>query len=454
MKYQWTGMQIFTVIWFGQLVSLLGTAMTRFALILWAYKQTGTATTVALIGFAAVLPLVAISPVAGVVVDRFDRRKVMLITDFGAGIMTLGLFALFVAGGLRYWHVLVALGLSGAFEAFQHPAYTAASTMLMPKKYFARASGMRSVADSGGQLIAPFFAAWLLPVVGLGGVMLVDIVTFLIAVSTLAIVTVPHPEPVEDDTLDAGWLAQIHVGFRFIFARGGLLGLLLVMIGMNFADGLTYSSILPAMVLGKTGGSDVALATVQAALGIGTLIGGVIISVWGGPRRQIHGVLLFAALSFAFGDSQLGLGNSVWRWCLGGFSASIFIPAIISANRTIWQRKTPPALQGRVFSVQSMLQMGSRPIGFLLAGPLADQVFGPRLVEGGTLAPLFGQWVGTGPGAGVALMFLGTAAFGATLSLSGYLFPAVRNVEDNLPDYDTDTLIESRDELVSETVIV
>lgn len=428
-----TGMQTFTIIWFGQLVSLVGTAMTRFALLVWAYDQTQTATTVALIGFANLAPLVLMSPVAGVIVDRFDRRKVMLFTDMGAGFITLALYGLFASGNLQIWHVYVLMAASGAFEAFQSPAYTAASSLLMSQKHYARANGMRSVAEAGAQLFAPFAAAALLPVVGLGGVMLVDIATFMIAMVTLMGVQVPAPPPDAEADAITGWLAQLRLGFRFILARPGLFGLLLIIAGMNFADGLTYSSVLPVMVLGKTGGSETALALVQAGLGIGGLVGGLLVSVFGLPRRQLHAVLGFAALSFILGDGQLALGNSVWRWSLGGFSAAVFIPAVIAAQQTIWQRKTPPAIQGRVFATKNMLQPLLRPVGFLLAGPLADNVFGPALSEGGALAGTFGGLVGTGPGASVAFMFLCTALMGTAFSLSGYLFPAIRRIED-IPD--------------------
>ncbi len=427
-------MRTFTIIWVGQLLSLVGTAMTRFALLVWAYELTQTATSVALIGFAAVLPLVVISPVAGVVVDRFDRRLVMLFTDIGAGVTTLALLALHLAGSLQVWHVYLLLGAGGFFEAFQSPAYSAASTLLIPKAYLSRANGMRSLAEMASHLLAPFAAAALLPLVGLGGVMVVDVLTFCIAVGTLSVVTVPAPPP---DTTRANFRTRMAVGFSFIFARGGLVGLLVIMMGMNLADGLTYSSVLPVMVLMRTGGDEVALAWVQVALGTGGVLGSVIVSILGTPRRLIHGVLLCAALSFFFGDGQIGLGDSVYRWCIGAFTASIFIPMVVAAQLTIWQQKTPPAIQGRVFAVKNMLQMATRPLGFLLAGPLADGVFEPALADAGALAGVFGGLVGTGPGAGVALMFLGTAVLGCAFSLSGYLFRAVRRIEDDLPDYDS-----------------
>ncbi|MEO1665698.1 MAG: MFS transporter [Chloroflexota bacterium] len=431
-----SGMRTFTIIWAGQLLSLIGTAMTRFALVVWAYDLTGTATTVALVSFSFFLPLVLISPIAGIVVDRFDRRMVMLVTDLGAGVMTLVLLALHLSGSLAVWHAYLLLGASGIFNAFQEPAYVAASSLLVPKTHYARANGMRSIAESSSQLFAPFMAALLLPVAGLTAVMLVDVATFLFAVVTLVMVRVPAP-PQDDPITLANWRQQTQTGFRFIAARGGLIGLIIVFMGMNFMDTLTYSSLLPVTILGKTGGDEFALAWVSVALGVGGIIGGVLVSMFGLPKRMIHGMLAFAAVSFIFGDTQIGMGDSLWRWSLGALAAAVFIPAIVSANTTIWQRKTPPSIQGRVFAVKNMIQQAPRPIGFLISGPLADRVFEPAMAPGGALADVFGPWVGTGPGAGVALMFVCTGVIGCTMALSGYLFPAVRNVEDDLPDCDT-----------------
>ena len=162
-------MRTFTIIWFGQLVSLVGTAMTRFALLIWAYEQTGNATTVALLGFFSYTPYILVSPVAGLWVDRLDRRLVMLLADLAAGMMTLSLLVLYSNDSLQIWHLFLIQGISGAFEAFQIPAYTAATTTLMPKDYYTRASGMRSLADAGSQVLAPFLAGLLLVAVGIQG---------------------------------------------------------------------------------------------------------------------------------------------------------------------------------------------------------------------------------------------------------------------------------------------
>ena len=432
-----TGWRTFTIIWFGQMVSLLGTAMTRFALLIWAFQQTGEATTVALLGFFSFVPYILVSPFAGVLIDRFNRRWIMIFTDLGAGLMTVSMLILFITGNLQIWHLYLAQALAGTFEAFQLPAYTAATTMLVPKEQYTRTNGMRSLADSASQVFAPFLAGSLLVWVDIWGVMLVDVVTFLIAVTTLLLVRIPHPEKLPESlSQPSSTWREIGFGFNYILQRRGLLGLLLIYVGINLMATLTYFSVLPAMILTRTGNSELSLAVVQSALGIGGVVGGLCVSIWGGPKRQIHSILAGAGISFLLGDFLFAIGNSVPVWAVAAFLASFFIPFVISANQAIWQAKVAPNVQGRVFSVQGMVRQASMPIGFLLAGPLADHLFEPAMASGGSLAGTFGGIVGVGPGAGMALMFLFTSILGLAMSLSGYLFRPVRQVEDDLPDQD------------------
>lgn len=443
-------MKTFTIIWFGQLVSLVGTAMTRFALLIWAYDQTGSATTVALLGFFSFGPYVVVSPFAGAWVDRLDRRWVMILADLGAGVMTITVLLLFASDQLQIWHLFVAQALSGTFEAFQLPAYIAATSLLVPKAHYARASGMRSIAESGSQIAGPVAAGALLAFIHIEGIMLLDVATFLVAMVTLWWVRIPKPNDVAASSLasaspaaEVGELAElpmssiwqdVRLGFDYITQRRGLLGLLLIFVGINFFAALTYFAVLPALVLARTGSDEHALALVEAALGLGGVIGGIILSLWGGPRRKIHMVLVATAVSFWAGDLLFATGQTVVVWMIGAFAAAFFVPFIVGGNRAIWQAKVPAAIQGRVFSVQAMLQTATMPLGYLVAGPLADWVFEPAMAVNGRLAPTFGWLVGTGPGAGMGLMFLGTAVCGTLMSLSGYLFTAVRHVEIDLLD--------------------
>jgi MFS family permease len=438
LNHRLNGFQIFIVIWLGQFVSLLGTAMTRFALLIWAYQQTGQATTLALLGFFSFVPYILASPFAGVVVDRFSRRWVMLCADLGAGLMTLALLLLYATGHLQIWHLYLAQALSGAFEAFQLPAYSAATTMLVPKEHYGRAAGLRSLAGSASELLAPFAAGGLLLLIGMDGIMLIDVGSFLLATIALLLVRIPPPPaPAAGSGRSEGSIwGEMSFGFHYILGRPGLFGLLLIYVGMNLFATLTYFSILPAMVLVRAENGELALAAVQSALGLGGVAGGFIASVWGGPKQRIHGILSGAALSFLLGDLLFALGRSAPAWSAAAFLAAFFIPFISSAHVAIWQAKVAPHVQGRVFSVKGVFQQSSMPLGYLLAGPLADRFFEPAMAHGGSLAGLFGSLVGTGPGAGMALMFLCTGLLGTCMGLSGYLFRPVREVEADLPDHE------------------
>lgn len=428
------GMRVFLIIWTGQLVSLLGTGMTRFALLIWAYQQTGSATTVALLGFFSLLPFVLAAPIAGVVVDRVDRRLVMIGADLTAGVMTITLLILHSQGALEVWHLFVAGLVSGLAETFQNPAYSAGTTMLVSPAQYSRVNGLRSLADSASQVGAPILGGLLLVWLGLGGVLWVDVATFLIAVVSLLVVRIPMPRRESEAADTRSRRSDLVFGLRYIWARPGLVALLVVFMGMNLFGTLTYFAILPAMVLAR-GGGELGWASVQMALGLGGIVGSVLASTWGGPRRRIHAIYGGAALSFLLGDWLLALGQTVPVWVVGAFLGSFFIPLIMANDGAIWQAKVMPALQGRVFAARAMLRTSTMPLGYLLAGPLADQVFEPLMAGPSRVAAFFGPYLGTGPGTGIALMFLGTGLLGALMSLSGYLWPQARRVEEDLPDH-------------------
>jgi MFS transporter, DHA3 family, macrolide efflux protein len=431
-------MRTFLLIWSGQLVSMTGSAMTRFALLTWAYQQTGEATTVALLGFFAFGTAVVFSPLGGIAADRFDRRLVMLAADLGAGLMTFLMLLLYLSGGLEIWHLFVMEGLTGIFETFQYPAYGAATSTLVDKSKYSRVSGLRTLAYNASRVIAPPLGGLVLSLSDIGTVMIVDLLTFSAAWLTLLFVRIPKPKrSTAGASATGGFWSEMTFGFRYIFARRGLGMLALVWVFINFVGSLTYLAVMPSMILARTGGDELSLATVQSVLGIAGVVGALAVSVWSLGRRKIHGVLLAGALSFLFGDFLMGTSQTLPMWVIGAFVSAFFIPIMMTSDRTIWQLKVPQDVQGRVFAAGGMLRESMMPLAFLVAGPLADRVFEPAMQPGGVLASVFGGLVGTGAGAGMGLMFVCTAVLGTIVCLGGYLFPALRNVETDLPDYVT-----------------
>ena len=429
-----SGMRGFSVIWGGQFVSLLGTFMTNFALTIWAWQETGEATALALTGLAFTLPNILLYPVAGALVDRWNRKLVMMLSDIAAGISTLAIFLLFTSGNLQIWHLYVTGAFSGLFQSFQFPAYSAAVSTMVDKEEYTRASGMLSLAQNTSGIFSPVAAGVLLPLIGTQGILLFDIFSVIVAIGALFIVNIPQPKQIHK-TEQGSLLEDSLFGFKYIRERPGLLGLQLVFFTINFIGSLGFPLLAP-MVLSRTGDNTVILGTVRSAFGAGGVVGGLILSAWGGPKKRVHGVLAGMALSCLFGYVAIGLGTNVYTWSIGAFLMMVFNPVINGSNQAIWQSKVPPEMQGRVFGTRAMIALMSQPIAMAITGPLADKLLIPGMMEGGVLAPIFGWLVGVGPGTGISLLWIFLGVIGFVCGMGGYLFRNVRDVETLLPDHD------------------
>ncbi|HNS52153.1 MAG TPA: MFS transporter [Anaerolineae bacterium] len=431
-----SGMRAFFIVWAGQIISLLGTAMTEFGLTIWAYEKTGKATPLALVGFFFVFPLIALSPFAGAIIDRSNRKLMMMLSDLVAGVVTIAQFILLATGRLEIWHLYVAAAITGASQAFQWPAFSAGITLMLPKEHLGRANGMMELAGSASNIFAPVAAGALLPLIKLQGIMLIDIVSFAVAVGSLLLVQVPQPKVTEAGRQGQGSLwKESGYGFRYILARPSLLGLQLVFMVGNFFSGLAWT-VMAAMILARTGSNEIVYGTVMSAGAIGGVIGGAVMGAWGGTKRKVHGVLAGWALSSLLCVLPLGIGRGLQVWAVANFLGAFLGPIINGSNQAIWQAKVAPDVQGRVFSVRRMIAWSLSTLAMLLAGPLADNVLEPAMRAGGSLTPLFGGLVGTGPGAGMALLFVLGGLGGAVAGVGGYIFPQIRDAETILADYD------------------
>ena len=430
-----TGLFGFTIVWFGQCVSMIGTGMTQFAITIWAYQLTGQATALALVGFFAFAPVVLFSPLAGAIVDRVPRKVVMIASDLAAGLSTVTLLILHLTGHLQLWHLFVTGFLAGAFGSFQFPAYSAAISLMMEKKHYARADAMLGLAEAASGIIAPMLAGGLLLLIGIRGIFAIDIVTFVVAIGALLGVFIPEPDRAQREMTQSSLWQDSLFGFRYIFANRSLLGLQLVFFASNLIATFGFTVFAP-MILARTGNNSLALGTVQMAFGIGGVAGGVGITAWGGFKRKVHGVLLGMAFSSLVGTVVLGVAQSVPMWMAGAVATALVLPLINGSNQAIWQAKVPPPLQGRVFATRRLIAQISAPLAMLAAGPLADRVFEPMMASGSPIAGALGHVVGSGPGSGMGFMLVIAGILGTAVGLAGYLFPAVRNAEILLPDHD------------------
>lgn len=433
-RFHLTGMSAFRVIWAGQVVSLIGTALFSFAIGIWLYQQTGLATTITTMIFFSNIPRIVLSPFAGALVDRWDRRLTMMISDLASGITTIVILVLLWSGSLKIWELYALMAISSAFESFQFPAFSSSITLLVEKKHFARTSAMLSVAEEGSRVLAPILAAALIVTIKLEGIILIDIVSFLVAIGTLLLVPIPQPkQSAVGIKARGGLLKEAGYGFRYIFSNPSLLGLQINFIMVNL---LAMSTVLRTpMILARTGNNEVTLGIVSTITAIGGVAGGLVMSIWGGPQRRIHGVL-GGLILVNLGRAIMGLGQEVYVWSITGFFVLFFIAICNSSNQAIWQSKTPTDVQGRVFAARRVTGQLSFPLAGLIAGPLCDRWLEPAMRAGGSLAPVFGELVGTGPGAGMSLLIFFAAIIGVMVPSLSYAIPAFRNVEDIIPDND------------------
>ncbi|HEY0734807.1 MAG TPA: amino acid adenylation domain-containing protein [Herpetosiphonaceae bacterium] len=440
------GMQVFFVIWIGQLVSIIGSGLTGFALGVWVLQETGSVTEFALISLFAMLPFILISPIAGVLVDRWDRRKAMIVSDTVAALTTLAIVLLYRADNLSIWMIYLLTAISSASRAFQLPAYTAATTLLVPREQLGRANGLVQLAQGIGQLISPVLAGVLVTWIGLSGVIAVDLITFIFAVITLMAVRIPRPEISAEGRQARGSLRQESAfGWHYIKQRPGLMGLLIFFAASNFLVSMVVVLANP-LVLSFPSGSPAVLGTVLSVAGAGMLVGSIVMSIWGGPRRRVNGVLIPMALS-AVCIILAGLQPSALLLTVMAFFFLFTMPFVGASSQAIWQSKVPADIQGRVFSTRAMIATAATPIAYLIAGPLADYVFQPLLENADApLASSIGQIIGYGPGRGIGLMFIVFGLLTLLAVVLGYMYPRIRLVEDELPDAGLEAIDEDEDE--------
>lgn len=430
-----TGMFGFTLVWLGQIVSVLATNMTGFGLTIWVFEKTGSATALGLMQVFFITPFLVISPIAGVMVDKHNRKLMMMVSDLIAGLATVGILVLQAMGVLQVWHLYAAAIFQGLGNAFQWPAYSAAITTMIPKEKYGRANGMMSLIEMGPGVLAPMLAGALLPIIGFTGILSIDVATFLLAVSVLLFIHIPQPpRTVEGEQAQGSLLKEAWFGFQYIFARPSLLGLQLVFFFGNLCSGIAYTVIAP-MILLRTGNNSVSLGLAQSAGAIGGIAGGVLMSAWGGFKRKVHGVLAGWILS-SFFLALVGLGTSIPIWVVTMALSSILSPLINGSNQAIWQSKVAPDVQGRVFSARRLIAWMTNPISPLIAGTLGDYVLEPAMRTSGGLSALFGWLVPPGPGGGMGLLIFFSALGGILAGLIGYFVYPILHAEEILPDHD------------------
>lgn len=427
---RFTGMKAFWLLWLGLLLSFTGSGLTRFGLSVWVFEQSRDPQAFSTLLFFATIPLALGSLLAGPLVDRWDRRRVLIISNIIASLPTLAVMLLLFTERLEIWHLYLALFINGLANAFILPAFDASIRMLVPKERLGQASGLSQMVQSLGTIIAPPIAGFLLVQWGLGSIFIIDFLTVSCATLALILVTIPRPERVLDTQQTNIWQDFVF-GLRYILVRPPFIFLMTFLTLVVFAQSLVYALTGPLVL---SFGTEDGLGIVYGAFGVGGLIGAILVSATGGTRRRMHGILAGAVL-MGVGAVVLSLRPDTLWISIGTFVFGLSLSYLIALNRTIYQEKAAPEVLGRIFAFRIVVGVGAQAAGLLLAGGLAAAVFEPGMVEGGALASVFGDMLGVGEGRGAALVILLTGVVMLVLGVLSALISPLRRLEDRLPDY-------------------
>ncbi|MFE9561567.1 amino acid adenylation domain-containing protein [Streptomyces sp. NPDC006487] len=419
----------------GQQLSMIGSALTEFALPIWIYLQTGSLFQLGMLAAFGLVPGIVVAPLAGAIVDRGDRRRVMLWGDVAAGLTQAALLALYLGDSLEIWHCYVMISLLSAALAFQRVAWGSAVPQLVPKRFLGRANGVVQMAFGLAQFLVPLIAVGILHVIGLGGILVFDVVSYLVATGVTLAVRFPD---VMAATRRESVGAEIRAGFQRALGSRHFRAMLFWFAALNIFLSPLFLLITP-LVLSFS--STAAAGWVSTAAGLGAVLGGLTLLVWGGPRRmRLRGVLL-AALGLAAACVVTGLRPSVTVVAAGAFGMTYGLALLNGIYATVIQTKVPMRFHGRVIAVNTLVAWSTLPIGFALVAPAGPELLQPLMDEGGALASSVGALIGTGDGRGIGLLYLVFGLAMAALVLISLCIPVLARFDREVPDAESDDLI-------------
>ena len=392
-------MRSYLLLWFTQMISGLGSAMTAYALVIWSYTQAGSALRTALLMVCSYAPYVICSIFAGALSDRWDKKKTMLVCDALAALSTLIVLLLLQTNALRIWHLYIVNGVSGLMNTFQQPASEVATSALLKREYYQKVGGLRYLSNALNSILTPIITTAIMGLWGIGTVIAVDLISFAVAFLVLLLfIPIPKTEPRKQKE---SVLQSAAEGVRWLKANPGIFHLMLFLAGINLVASM-FNAALPAMVLSKT--SETALGIVNAVTGITMLIGSILASFMPAPRSRVKAIWYCLMMSMCTENFFLAFGNSLWAWCFGAILGWIALPWMSANLEAVNRLNIPMEIQGRVFAARNSFQFFTIPVGYFLGGILIDEVLEPVMAmqaADNLLVRLFGS----GKGSGAAFLF-------------------------------------------------
>ena len=368
----------FFTFWFAQALSMIGSNLAQFAITWWMTKATGSATVLATATLFAILPGVVLGPLAGVFVDRWNRRAIMLVAD-GVGALSAALLVLlFWTDTIAVWHIYAITFVRSLAGTFHFTAVQSSTSLMVPKEQLARIAGLNQTLQGINMVVAPPLGALLLELLALPGMMAIDVVTALLAMALVFTITIPQPQAATTATKQLSVLADLSTGLRYIWHWPGLfLGMCLSSF-LNFLLNPAFS-LLPILVTNHFQGDALQFATLNTTLGLGFVVGGVLLSVWGGFKRRIY-TAVTGIVGMSIGTLLIAIApaDGYWVAVAGMAIFGILNPIANGPFMAIMQAVVAPEMQGRFFTVMNTMSAAMSPLGLLLAGPVAD-AFGVQI---------------------------------------------------------------------------
>ena len=410
----------FLIVWSGQFVSAVGSGLTAFALGVYIFQQTHSSVSFSLNILFAFLPSFFLLPFGGVLADRFNRRKMMILGDSGAVLGLVLILYFMKTSDIQLWQIYLGVALSSVFTGIQSPAYKASVTDLVPEEAFSKASGLIQLANSAQFLISPILAGVLMNYYSVQLVLLLDISTFLIAVGTVFLI---H----NDDTTQSApenqtFFRDLKDSLLYLHAKKGLFSLIVLTAIICYYIGLLQSMFGP-LILTLSNSKTLGIGLSVAASGM--LISSLTIGIFGVGRKKVFILTFFLSLAGLF-YALIGLFTNIILIIAFSFLFFLTLPYVNTSLEVLIRTNVDNELQGRVWSLAYAISQIGYILAFGTSGFLVECVFDPLLLPSGALSQSIGTVFGTGQGRGIGVLFF---VSGITVILLSALIAKTKSIQ-------------------------
>ena len=419
----------FMIFFISQTISELGTSMTGFATVIWMYSNSGQVMSSSLLAICSTVPYLIVSLLGGVVVDKMNKKKIMLICDSIAAAGSVILFGCYILGYLQLWVLCLVNIINGFMNAFQNPASQVTVTLLVEQKDYARIGGIQSTMGALVGIFQPILATTILNVLGFQWILIVDLCTFVFAFLVLLFV-VQIPDEIASDSQSS--FSEIWNGLKegidFISGNRPILMLLIMYCILEFIGAISFDGMFTPLLLARTNNNETIVGIVSSFMAIGCIVASVILSMMEQPKKKLP-IMYFGSYMCLIGITLFGMGRSLVWWCIVVFIGCFGSPIYHTYQTIIIREKVDASMQGRVFSLQGMITQALTPLGFLGGGMLADYIFEPLMKKMFLGKNIITFFVGRQNGSGIGLIFVIAGLVGIAALTILKCNPAIKELE-------------------------